>query len=189
MNKPTVSLRPRRKADFLPRSFVSAEFDAAILKLLIHCFKTMLITAHRRGDAAWNVLVEMLYKHELLVVKVPQEVDFPSIAIAVPGRDETLTSEARTLSYGFEHFQIEMDRKRLDKPAYLTETASVLAYMFCWRLFTRPLEGMHIALFHLDAHGLHEFMRLHHRAELNLDTLSKFLIARVVEQELVKRGL
>lgn len=175
----------RRKSDFLPRMFVSLEFDNAFIPLVVGCFKTMIVTAHNAGDRRWSDLICKLDRHALFDLTVPNEVVLAPMAFHfkdADGKPVTRVFErTEPLSYGFERVRLEIDRARISEDGYLEETSSILAYFFAWRLFTQPLKAHHVALVRIDAKSLSAYLDLHHRGEVSPDSLSRFIIERTVD--------
>lgn len=129
----------RRKADFLPVVFQSNEFDNALIARLSLCFKTLIVRANCDGDASWQKLKETLRVHGLLELKVPQELILNPLTIEVArkGGEKEIVSYTtdEPLSFGFETLALDLDRARLSEGSYLSEVASIYAYLFTWRLF------------------------------------------------------
>ena len=175
----------RRKSDFLPKEFVSAEFDNAFIPLVARCFKTMIVKAHSAGDRRWSDLICKLERHALFDLTVPNEVVLGPMEFHykdAAGQPVTRVFErTEPLSYGFERVRLEIDRTRVSDDRYLEETSSILAYLFAWRLFDRPLKAHHVALVRIDAESLSDYLHLHHRGEVSPDSLSRFIIARTVD--------
>ncbi|MDZ4837396.1 MAG: hypothetical protein SGJ27_26720 [Candidatus Melainabacteria bacterium] len=174
----------RRKADFLPTVFVSVEFDNAFIPRLADCFGTMIVTANSKGDRAWADLIYKFDKHALFDLTVPNEIVLGRMEFQLPGADGKLTTrvyEPEPLSFGFERVRIDIDRTRVDNESYRKEASSILAYLFAWRLFVEPLKPHHVALVRVDAVSLSEYLRLRHRGEVSPDSLSRFIIARTID--------
>jgi hypothetical protein len=189
----------RRKADFLPTVFVSEKFDNAFLTQLSLCFKALIMRADRDGDASWQRLIERLRVHGLFELKVPQELVLNPLEIEVPrkGGEKQVVSYTSTepLSFGFDTLALDLDRARVSDSVYLSEVASIYAYLFTWRLFAspavssadsksdnpNPLAAATVVVLHVDSAALGEYLRTHHRGEVSAASLTKFLIGRKIE--------
>lgn len=189
----------RRKADFLPTVFVSEKFDNAFLTRLSICFKTLIVRADGDGDASWRRLIELLRVHGLFELKVPQELLLNPLHIEVPrknGEKEVVSyTSTEPLSFGFDTVSLDLDRARVSDSVYLSEVASIYAYLFTWRLFaapavssadsksenTNPLAAATVVVLHIDSAALGEYLRTHHRGEVAAASLTKFLIGRKIE--------
>jgi hypothetical protein len=188
MDKPTSSPEPlgtvRRKANFLPTVLVSPELDSAILSRLSGCFATIIRQAHRQGDAAWKTQVDTFEKHGLFELKVPQELILNPINFEFTRKDGEKRvvnyTSSTPISYGFETLRLDLDRARVSDEKYLAETAAICAYLFTWRLVKQPVEPESIVLHRLDAASLSEYLHKHHRGEVSLSSIAKFLIGRAI---------
>jgi len=178
----------RRKADFLPTVFVSSAFDEAFLPRLVHCFRAVIERANGEGDKAWAALIDTFEKHGLMELKVPQELILNPMEFSYTTRDGETHSVSyksdKPMAYGFEHVNLKIERERIDDAAYLAEVSAISAYLFAWRLFRKPLEAQDIALTRVDATALSDYLRLHHRGEVSAESLTKFLISRVIEEHI-----
>ncbi len=179
----------RRKTDFLPTVFVSVEFDNAFVSLVTGCFKAMIVAAHNGGDRTWNDLLCQLDRHGLFDLTVPNEIVLAPMEFHFKdagGKSTTRVYEpTEPLSYGFERLRLEIDRSLLLNERHLEETSAILAYLFAWKLFVLPFQAHHFALVRVDAELLSSYLRLHHRGEVSPDSLSRFIIARTID-DLVK---
>jgi hypothetical protein len=126
-------------------------------------------------------------KHGLFQLSVPKEIFLPRMEFRLPdgkGGFETRVYERKEpLAFGFEHVRLDLDRKRIGEPSYLSDESAIRAYLFAWRLFGKPLEGKDVVLSRLDARALDKYLVSHHRGEVSADSLSKFLIARVIDPD------
>jgi hypothetical protein len=175
----------RRKTDFLPTVFVSVEFDNAFVSRVAGCFKAMIIAAHNGGDRRWSDLICKLDRHGLFDLTVPNEIVLGPMEFHfkdAEGKSTTRVYEpTEPLSYGFERLRLEIDRSLVLNERYLEETSAILAYLFAWRLFVAPLQAHHFALIRVDTELLSAYLRLHHRGEVSPDSLSRFIIARTID--------
>lgn len=174
----------RRKTDFLPKVFVSVEFDNVFIPRLANCFEAMIVGADNGGDRAWSELISKLDRQGLFDLTVtneiflgPMQFDFEDAF----GKPTTRVYErVEPLSYGFERVRLEIDRTRVSNDSYIGEASSILAYLFAWKLFVQPLKAHHVALIRLDTESLSAYLHRHHRGEVSPDSLSRFIITRTI---------
>lgn len=179
----------RRKPDFLPKVFVSNDFDNAYIPLLARCFEQMIVTAHNDSNRAWDDLLGKLEKHGLFDITIPNEIILGPMEFQLPdgagGTETRVYERTEPLAFGFERVRLNIDRAQVASEAYRKESSAILAYLFAWRLFVQPLKPHHVALVRLDAVSLSEYLHSHHRGQVSVDSLARFIIARTIDDLLV----
>ncbi len=175
----------RRKPNFLPTVFVSAEFDNVFIPRVARCFETLITTAHHAGDESWHVLMATLDQHGLCELTVPNEMVLGLLEFQITGRDGQTTTRTyestEPYSYGFDKMRIEIDRASVESDVRLREASSILAFLFCWMLFSTPMQAQDFALVRLDSASLSDYLRSHHRGEVSPAALSTFILARTID--------
>lgn len=176
----------------LPESFLTADLDAQILDAFATAFHDLLLLANL-DDKAWKRRLETFRKHGLLELAIPLEATLGPIELNLPQADGSVKTVVRELdkpiSYGFDKRTITIDRDRIEEPTYLEEVASILAYMFVWRLSqagnTELLfghsAGKVVLVKNLCSRAFGKFLDDHHRGQSNAPTLAKFLISQSLE--------
>lgn len=188
-----------RKWNF-PRMFITDSLDARIIGSFANAFHELIFQANM-DDKSWERRMKTFSKHGLLDLAIPLTAKIGPFEFDVPDGDGGTTRIVKEfdepISWGFEKHRIEINRGELEDPSYMEECASILAYMFVWRMLKEIAENPNqyqepVVLFgvsngklplldKLCSSALGEFLDKFHRGQSNPKVLAEFLIRRSIE--------
>lgn len=181
----------RQKADFLPDTFISREFDTQFLAALTSGFESLLSRYYAKGTV--HSFQETITKHGLLEINVPLELILGRIELEIQtsgGIETRVFERSEPISCGFRNIRFKIEWSRIGDDNYRSETASVLAYMLAWRKLAKEAKSHElIVIATIDAIALDKYLRTKHRGQVSAHSLSEFLLERIVNDEINRLSL
>lgn len=168
-----------------PVIFISESYDSAFLTLSQKAFATILERAHASGDPrAWQHRLRTFDTHGLVTFikhhPLPErKVDLDQTRLNDRAYLDSLIKELKKpIPIDFTRHTFKIERERLDDPAYLGETAAILAFMWAAKLLPGLPLHMQVALLKLDADTLETCLDRMHNGQSTADGLTAFMLTR-----------
>ena len=183
----------RRLDKTLPSKFLGEELDSRILTVFARAFQEILEKA-QTDSRTWDSRIASFRTHRLLEISVPKELTIGRIEIDIPARRGAEASKIvrdfdKPIAFGFDRHVLVIDRSRVSEGDYLEEVASILAYMFIWRMVESGDAGLMFAssgdrllfLDNLRSSDLAEFLDRFHQGQSKASQFANFLLSKSMD--------
>ncbi|MCA9806275.1 MAG: hypothetical protein KC777_30110, partial [Cyanobacteria bacterium HKST-UBA02] len=110
------------------------------------------------------------------------------IATSADGEVSSRFVDVEPLPSGFDRLLFRLERNVIQRHEDFREICAILAYMLCLRLFSKRDQDSsaahHLALLNLSPPVLSEYADRHHRGELGVGSLVRFIILKSIEGDI-----
>ncbi len=179
------------KTDHLPSVFVSEEYDATLLTLVVGLLNELLLCASQTGKVKWSQLMADLQRLGITEIKLPRQQDMGVFLVRTispdqpdwqrPGQERRIPIGATTI--GFTKLSIKVERTWINdehnhpggnRP--LQEALAIMAYLFCLQVLPGATASQRAVFLRLDSTSLTYLLDRAKVPRLNAQTLTKAIL-------------